>query len=164
VTPSRREALARKYATMLALREAHDRGEGVASNTTLRALAEEFPGALHEIDRLPMDLLRARTDATARACHDPAAVAPWMSRVIAWHALLAATLRAKRDARLAVDEPASLAARLTAESGVVVDDAFARSLASPARGRVVPLVMGAVAAHFDEDVAAVRATLFPWRD
>lgn len=163
MTTHRRDALARKYATMLALREAHDRGEGVAPNSTLRALAGEFPGALHEIDRLPMELLRQRADATERARHDPAAIAPWMDRVIAWHCLLAATLRAKRDARTATGDADALAATLTEESGVAVDVGFARALASPSRGRVVPLVMGAVAAHFAEDVAAVRATLFPWR-
>ena len=141
MTGQRRDALARKYATMLALREAHDRGEGVAPHATLRALAGEFPGALHEIDRLPMEILRARADATERARHDPAAVAPWMDRVIAWHRLLAATLRAKRDARGPAGDDA-LAAALTEESGVAVDVGFARALASPARGRVVPLVMG----------------------
>ena len=164
MTKHRRDALARKYATMLALREAHDRGEGVASNATLRALAGEFPGALHEIDRLPMELLRQRADATERACHDPAAVAPWMDRVIAWHALLGAALRAKRAHLRHADDGGSLAAALTAESGVTVDAAFARSLAAPVGGRIVPLVVAAVAAHFAEEVDALRATLFPWRE
>lgn len=158
-----RAALARKYATMRALREAHARGEGVAPAQTLRALAEEFPGALHEIDRLPTELLDARAEATARALDDEAAFAPWMRRVAAWHGLLAASLRAKREGARRED-PAVLARALTAASGVAVGEDFARALASPAGGRIVPLVIRAVAAHLAEEESVVRASLFPWRD
>lgn len=159
-----REALARKYATMRLLREAHARGEGIAPTATLRALAAEFPGALHEIDRLPPALLDARAAETARCLREPSAEAPWMRRVSAWHALLAAALRAKRDGAHRARDPRSLARELTAASGVTVDEDFARSLAAPAGGRLVPLVLRALAAHLGEDEPTLRASLFPWRD
>jgi hypothetical protein len=158
------EALSRKYAVMCALREAHARGEGIAPASTLRALAGDFPGVLHELDRLPPEMLRARVVALEHARRDPTATQPWMEHVWAWHALLAATLRAKRSGLLRAGDPAHVAQVLTRESGVTVDRATACSLMAPKGGRVTPWVLHAVAAHFGHDENAVRASLFPWRD
>ena len=64
--------VARKYRVMVHLRERHAREGFVAHRSELRALAEEFPSALREIDALPMHALVERARRTEAAARDPA--------------------------------------------------------------------------------------------
>ncbi len=157
--------IARKYRALVALREAHARGEGVAARPTLRALAAEFPSALREIDRLPMDLLRARARGTEAAARDPARVEPWMEWMAAWHALMAATLATRRalprGARPPEERVARLAEAATERAGLRVDEAYVARVASPPGGRLSNLVLERLGEHFGVAPATLREGLFP---
>src|SRR5262245_19307987 len=59
-------------------------------------LAKEFPGALREIDELPLDVLRTRIVELEAAARDDAFVAPWMHASWSFHRLARGALAAKR--------------------------------------------------------------------
>jgi hypothetical protein len=83
------QALARKYALMLRLRtealtDSHMRSQ-------MRALAREFPGALRELDALPLEVIQHRLDEVS-SCELPR---PWMIATWHYHQALAVLLAAK---------------------------------------------------------------------
>jgi hypothetical protein len=88
-----RETLREKYARLVALREAHLRGE-IGSATHLRTLAEAFPGALRELDRAPLSELRARLRLLSAGGPLPA----WAGPAFDFHRLLRAAQTARRAA------------------------------------------------------------------
>lgn len=157
--------LARKYRALVSLREAHARGDGVASRPALRALAEEFPSALREIDRAPMSLLVERLARVEAAAVDAARVEPWMEWFAAYHSLMAATLATRRAlGRTSAVEPAralALAARATERAGLTLDADYVRAVAAPPGGRLSTLVFERLGAHFAVAPEALRAGLFP---
>jgi hypothetical protein len=85
-------ALLEKYRELLDLRTAQDDAE---PRLRLRKLAARFPGALRELDALPMDELRARRDALA-AAREGAPLPPWAAWMAGYHAWLRVALRLKR--------------------------------------------------------------------
>jgi hypothetical protein len=125
--------LARKYATLTALRQRRDGTDLLPARETLRALAQEFPGCLRELDTLGLPELRRRAEVTAAAL-DGAPQEPWMAWILAFHARLAAALAEKRI------------------SGQRTEG-----------GRLTPLVLREVAAEFGVPEATVAATLLPRR-
>ncbi|EYF04681.1 hypothetical protein [Chondromyces apiculatus] len=165
--------LAEKYRQLGALRRARALGEPVPERQVFRALAAEFPGALHELDNLPLDEIDARRAALdAAVAGGPAA--PWMEPMAAYHALMRAALYLKiRLSRLATSTPtsdeaeaaalASLAARASAHSGIDVDVAFARAVHAPPEGRLNRVVMAALAERSGLPPDALRQMLFPRR-
>lgn len=84
------EALRDKYVEMRAMRIAADAGEP-ASPERMRALAERFPGALREIDELPMETIDARIEALSRG-ERPG----WAITLVSFHAWMRVALRIKR--------------------------------------------------------------------
>lgn len=81
--------LGQKYEEMLALRDAHARGEDPPDvKQRLRALASRFPGCLRELDRLPRDAIVARLEALGRG-----GLEPWMIAVDRYHRWLRVGLR-----------------------------------------------------------------------
>ncbi|GAB4217022.1 MAG: hypothetical protein OHK0013_44160 [Sandaracinaceae bacterium] len=117
------EAAARlraKYVEILALRDAHARGEDPPDlRARLRALAAAFPGALRELDRLPRETIMARLDALAR-CSQGAPLAAWMIAMDLVHDRLRHALAEKRDEGRAVPRPGRLWDRAIAETAVVM--------------------------------------------
>ena len=87
-------ALARKYRTIGAMRRARDRDGTLAGKAELEALASEFPGALRELDTLPLGLVDARAASLEEAAQS-GAFEPWMAWMHAWHAAMRAALFAK---------------------------------------------------------------------
>lgn len=87
-----RGALRDKYARLVALREAAERGKSEPDGT-LRGLAEAYPGALRELDRAPLSELRARL----RLLSDEGPLPAWARPSFDFHRLL----RLARSARLA---------------------------------------------------------------
>lgn len=131
---SRRElsALADKYRRLFALRVEHERTGKVADRNVLRALAAEFPGALRELDRLPLDEIERRAEAlTLAASGGP--VEPWMRWCIAYHALLRAALFVKAEVAkgIAIDE--ELAGQASAYADIDVDADLLRTMAKAPR-------------------------------
>lgn len=140
---SEQRALARKYRALLAIRAA-----GGAARDVLRALAEEFPGALRELDTLPLAELEGRAAALEASGSEP-----WMRWLAAVHAWSRAALWLKAH-------PGDLAGA-SARAGRAVDSAFAAAVARPPRRRLVRAVLERVAADFGADPDAIEARLFP---
>jgi hypothetical protein len=84
LSQARLEALARKYACLVALRTRRDGDGPAATRAELRALAAEFPGALRELDTLGAAELARRADACAAALAG-GIQEPWMAWIDGFH-------------------------------------------------------------------------------
>ena len=140
-------ALRAKYEEMLRLRLDTS---GADPRRAMAALASQFPGALREIDDLPVDALRGRSRELADA-EAGGSVAPWMEAIHLFHVLTRGALCAKKwlGGRKVVD--AAARAAFEGEAGGLCwgDDARLwaaelHRLASPPRGRVTELVYEAI--------------------
>lgn len=144
-----------KYEELVRLREG---APGPAPKERLRDLARRFPGALAEIDRLPMDVLLARRDAL-RAGEWPPFAAAWT--VVHAHFRGVLALKAWLGGRKEVDDALEAAAL-----GAALPDEAApwrgrlREIARPPDGRLTTLVHAAAAAELGVDVGAIPTLLF----
>jgi hypothetical protein len=149
-------ALERKYRCLLELRGGAREPEG----GVLRALASEFPGALRELDILPLATLerRLRTVAAAVAGAEPS---PWVHWMLAYHRRMRLALAIKRklgDARL---EPGAIARGAGAEFGEELEPEFVAKVARPPGGRLNRLVFELLEAEFGRSRVELESTLFP---
>lgn len=142
VAPARLQALARKYRALVHLRARRDGDGPAATRAELRALAAEFPGSLRELDTLGAAELERRA-AACEAAVAGAAVEPWMAWIDRFHALV----------RRALD----------VRAGAAPVTEFDRAILSPADGRMLPIVVRAVAAAFAVPADLVATTLLPSR-
>ena len=168
-------ALRDKYERMLRLRLLHARAReepGFVEPDPREAMAElarDFPGALREIDELPVDVIRQRIAALAAAEVDTSRAEAWMRAHASFHRHARGALAAKRwlEGRPATpDLIAAFARALPTLQNAKDAAAWADDLAvvaSPPRGRVMDLVYQRVAAELDIDVAAARASVMPSR-
>lgn len=92
------EDLRAKYAEMLAMRldDEEELDDESRVRVRMRGLAHQFPGALREIDDLPLDEIRRRIAALDAVLGGRREVEPWMEAVARFHALLRGALVAKR--------------------------------------------------------------------
>ncbi|WP_437639620.1 hypothetical protein [Sorangium sp. So ce854] len=164
--PEALSQLARKYRTIAELRRARSAGEPIPGKEVFRALAGEFPGALNELDNLPLDEIERRSEALARAL----AGGPeerWMAWMHGYHALMRAALyvkiRVARRGELSDPEAAALAERAARHAGTPVDAAFVMAVKAPPDGRLNRLVLGRLAAASGAPAAEIRGTIFPRR-
>lgn len=156
------ERLAEKYRTLGELRRERARGAPIPHRDVFRELAEEFPGALFELDRLELAAIDERRDAIVRALAGEGAIEEWMGMAIAFHATYRAALRAKSKLRN-VERPVarSDAEKIAKEIGAPADADLVLEVASPPRGRLKPIVLARVARDFDRDARDVEAAVFP---
>ena len=159
--------LLHKYDVIAELRAARARGEPIPEKKVFRALAEEMPGALHELDRLSLDALDARRAALREALSGGPA-APWMIAMIDYHALYRAALfvkaRVRRGDALDDDETTlTLADKASRHAGVDVGPDFVRSVARPPAGRIGAVVLAETAARAGMEGAEVLRAMFPTR-
>lgn len=158
--------LARKYTKLLRLRDgtsAFDAGE-------LRALAREFPGALRELDALPIEELVRRRELAERAHGCATRPDPLLDWMRSYHATmrLALGLRARLGAERApcprvVDELLAAAAASLESARCAadfVDADFVQAVARPPRGRLNALVFARLADRFGAAPSAIEARLF----
>lgn len=129
-------------------------------------LAEEYPGALREIDTLPIDVIRERIALLERTEDDVESAAPWMSAQIYFHRVSRGALIAKRwlRGRKAITrelrlEFAEVASSLDADALLVADDL--EHVALPPNGRLTTFVYRKVAGLLGRHEAEVRALVFP---
>jgi len=96
------QALQRKYVRMLDLRNLHLRGREDATfvepdpRPAMSELAREFPGSLRELDRLPLERIRARLIALECAVADEVRIEPWMRAQTQFHRHTRGVIAAKR--------------------------------------------------------------------
>ena len=137
-----------KYEEMLALRRSDD---AASPRERLAALASRFPGALREIDRLPLDAIADRIDALARAERDPSHARPWMHATARFHALARGVLFVKRSLDAEPREWPTEAEPFRAELARV---------AKPPRGRLMELVYEKLATELGTTPGDAKALVF----
>lgn len=152
-----------KYREMVRLRGAHDAGDPADPRPAMRALAARFPGALREIDELPLDVIAARLADLEHALAG-AAPAPWivaLSRYHAWMRLALGLRRAcARDRRVEVARAWLATARREHPDDVApsdVDDALLGAILRPPGGRLHRVVLDRVAREIDLGPASIDA-------
>jgi hypothetical protein len=151
------ERLAHKYRTLAALRRDRAGGLPIPERSIFKALAEEFPGALFELDHLTLEVIDARAEAL-RSALAGGEVEDWMRFVAAYHALYRQALRVKARVRArSIDE--ARASEIAREVGV--DVALVVAVTAPPDGRIKPLVLARLAATFGVEAAAIAAAIFP---
>ncbi|HSO31351.1 MAG TPA: hypothetical protein VLT33_02510, partial [Labilithrix sp.] len=150
-------ALRDKYERILRLRLLHVRAREEAAfsepdpRAAMAELAREFPGALRELDELPLDVIRERVGALAAAENDATAAAPWMHAQVRFHRLARGALGVKRwlgGRPLTPELEASFARalpRLPNADDVSVWASSLAAVAKPPRGRVLDLVYARLA-------------------
>ena len=154
---------------MLAMRVVHAAGdEDVAAvRALMAALAARFPGALREIDELPLEEIRRRIAALDAVLADSAEVEPWMEAIALFHAMARGALAAKRwlGGRKRLD--ASVKRRFSAEVESLPFAQDARTwadelalIASPPRGRVLDSVFARLARTMGTSDRAARRLVF----
>lgn len=158
MTPGERDELFAKYTEMLRLRLAHEEDDEPDPRKDMAKLASRFPGALREIDELPLEVIKDRLDALASG-----RLEPWMEPMAMFHRLTRGALCAKRwlRGRKELDDEARLAFDRDATALCYAEEARAwradlDRLASPPRGRVTELVFEKIAASLGTTVDRAR--------
>ena len=156
-------ALRDKYERMRRLRELHARARADASfvepdpRAAMAELARDFPGALREIDELPMQEIARRIDAISAAELDPSRAEPWMRAHVVFHRLARGALATKRW--LADHDAAHFLAALAAlPPEAALWEAELGAIDSPPRGRLMDVVRARLARELgiaDEEVRAL---------
>jgi hypothetical protein len=139
-----------KYEEMRSLRV----NAGGDPRPRLAALAARFPGALRELDALPLDEIDRRIDALSRAETEPGSAETWMHAMTRLHALARGILFAKRS----IGDAPSARTGWPDEARVWGDD-LAR-VARPPRGRLMDLVYERLATELDTTPHGAKALVF----
>lgn len=163
--PTRDELLALegKYAQIEALRQARERGEPIPDKAVFKALADRFPGALRELDRLPMAAIAWRRQQLAMALEN-GVVAPWMAWMVAYHELLRVALwiklRMAKRPELTNERMVFLVRGVAEEFGFGVDESFVTDVVRPRAGRINGVVLARLAVTFGVPEDEIRKGLF----
>lgn len=156
-------ALTRKYRTLAELRRREHLATALEAHTPLRRLADEFPGALRELDTLALDEIEERADALERAASG-APRAAWMEWMVAYHQAMRAALYVKRrlaaDPELARRPALGLAADAARESGYECDAEFVQAVARPPAGRLNAVVFARLEVAFELKPGELERRLF----
>jgi hypothetical protein len=159
-------ALRTKYRTLRALRTAAATPPKDELRAQLAALAQAFPGALRELDQLPLACIEARLSAIDRALEEDAPEI-WMTLQIGYHGFMRAVLRIRRQTRqhaTASELTAAVALTYTpAEDeppAARFDRAALEIIRNPPAGRLNPWVLAEVAKDHGVTPAMVQESLF----
>jgi hypothetical protein len=166
-------ALRDKYEQMLRLRQLHARAKEEPDfvepdpRPAMAALARRYPGALREVDELPMADIERRIAELEAAELDASRIATWMTAQAEFHRLARGALAVKRWLAGRTPTPEIDEAFATAlltmpereDARAWADDLAA--LAKPPRGRVMDLVYAKLAVALDVDVRAARDAVLP---
>jgi hypothetical protein len=148
-----------KYQALLVLR-VHK--TDVAPRAEMAALAAAYPGALRELDQLPLPVIERRLAALRAVAAGSAHVERWMTLQLAYHGYMRAVLRLRRallasGERSFADPLACLrrhayTAALDEPEPAWFTEPVLQSIVRPPRGRLNPWVMQQVAR--DQSVSA----------
>lgn len=129
-----------------------------------RALAREFPGALRELDCLPLDVLDLRLSVVTRAA-EGGAIEQWVIWMVAYHRRMRVALAVKRRlaevGRAETVDTAGIARWIWSELGETCDPDWVLSIARPPGGRLNRLVFGLLETELDRSSSELESTLFP---
>ncbi len=170
VTAETVRALRDKYREIKRLRDADAAGVIADPRREMAALAQRFPGALRELDELPMDQIEARLFALEQlddSAHAQA-VPQWVRLQIGYHGCMRAVLRIKRMAADVGDDAAALLHALSLQYEPAADEpplasfdrAAVDAILRPDGGRLNPWVYARVAAACGVEPDDVRRALF----
>ncbi|MEO7110141.1 MAG: hypothetical protein ABI183_06860 [Polyangiaceae bacterium] len=130
-------------------------------------LAARFPGALREIDELPLLEIDAKLAALSCATSDPTHVAPWMEATSRFHELTRGVLVVKRwlagKKEIAVTDRAEferIGSDLPHGADAIVWLDHLDAIANPPRGRVTDLVFARLATELAVSAEDVRRLVF----
>jgi hypothetical protein len=155
-------ALCGKYEKLCDLRQRQQ--TDVAPRAEMVALAAAFPGALRELDCLPLEELERRAAALRAVLEGGAEVERWMVLQIRYHGFMRAVLRIKR-LMLAQDssEPQPLAYTPALDEPALerFDAEALAAIRKPPRGRLNPWVLTQVAREHAVTEACIENAL--WR-
>jgi hypothetical protein len=160
-------ALRDKYREIKRLRDAAAAGLIADPRSAMAALAQRFPGALRELDELPMEQIDTRLLALEQLSESAHAVPEWVRLQIGYHGCMRAVLRIKRMAADARDA-ASLLHMLALEYVPAADEpslasfdrAAVDAIMRPDGGRLNPWVYARVALACGVEPDAVHRALF----
>jgi hypothetical protein len=158
--------LAFKYETLGKLRRAHARGEEMPARAVFKALAEEFPACLNELDTLPLEDIDARAEKLTRAA-EGGPFEDWMAWLTGYHALLRAALQIKvrlsRGSLLDDTRAERLALDAGEDVSTPIDAVFVRAVREPPGGRINAVVFARLAALHGVPAETIKRALFPRR-
>jgi hypothetical protein len=137
----------------------------------MRALARTFPGALRELDELPLEVIEARLRALEAALAAGPPFAQWIALQVDYHAWMRAALRVKRVSRgrggdgleSVLRDLAALPAATPEDVGPLepaLDRSAVAVILEPPGGRLGPWVMAEVGRRAGVDAETVRRALF----
>ncbi|MEM9192919.1 MAG: hypothetical protein AAGF12_27335, partial [Myxococcota bacterium] len=161
-----------KYREMRRMRKvdeatpAVEEGAPDPARPSMRALAARFPGALREIDELPMEEIEARISALETAVQSDGPLPAWAGWATAYHGWLRVALQIKRRSgrRTAEEVAAELPAWYRPGPGEPdpseLDPATVAAILRPPGGRLNPWVFARVGAKFSVSAEAVEAAIF----
>lgn len=157
-----------KYTEMQRLRRGDQDGSITAPEASMRALAREFPGALREIDEMPLAEIDRRVAHLAGLLDQERAEEGWEAVSHRFHALLRGALCGKHWLAGRKPQEGELREDFTraASAFCYADDALAWqeqlvALASPPRGRLTTLVLERIAEESGIDRLTLDALIFP---
>jgi hypothetical protein len=154
-----------KYREMLALRVEHARGDAEDPRPRMRSLARSFPGALRELDELPLERIEQRLRELDDALAAGAPFPQWIALQVGYHAWMRAALRVKRLSRgrrgAELDAVLRELAALDADpSEPQLDRAAVALVLDPPGGRLGPWVVAEVARSAAVEPRSVLRALF----
>ncbi len=150
------DALLAKYIEIKRLRE-----DTSASDPTfaMRALAERFPGALRELDALPLEIIDARIASLVQAI-ELDSPEPWMIALDRYHAWLRLALRMRREMGERTMTSARVwLARCEDELAPRVHDVLLEAMLFPPAGRLNRVVLSHVASELCVDASWIESLL-----
>jgi hypothetical protein len=157
-------ALARKYHSLSELRRSQYNVRLFDYRFLVRRLAHEFPGALRELDILPLIEIERRAEVLL-AASEGGVIEPWMEWMHSYHLMMRAALAIKKrlEGRRVLSEPSliDIAGDVSRESGVRCDIQFVREVANPPLGRVNTVIFRRLSVEFGAAPSALGRVLFP---
>ncbi len=156
-----------KYTEILRLRRLALSDPSHDPKLEMVALARSFPGALREMDLLPLGVVEARLAMVGAVIAGDAPPTPWMDASLRFHSLVRGALVAKRflAGRRAIDETTLAAFVAHAANEREPDESLAWQdslalLADPPHGRLLDLVFERLATRLGTTEDEARALVF----
>lgn len=158
-------ALARKYRLLAELRHAVHLQSAFEVRGPMRGLAREFPGALRELDALPLQEIERRAALFERAAERGVADEAWMEWMHRYHLTMRAALSVKRSASgqrsVSVVEARRIALRVGRECAWPCDEEFVFAVLRPRHGRISLEISARLEGALGLSPGALLPALFP---